>query len=74
MPTVSVDKADLWERLGKEYSRCFPLLFRQLLGADVFLATEEFDQLCFDYGLELDEDVRLDRTSEFRFHHSDSAI
>ena len=21
-------------------------------------ATEEFDQLCFDYGLELDEDVR----------------
>ncbi|KAG6911220.1 hypothetical protein DXG01_003087 [Tephrocybe rancida] len=39
MPTVSVDKADLWERLGKEYT------------------TEEFDQLCFDYGLELDEDT-----------------
>ncbi|KAG6833889.1 hypothetical protein H0H87_007900 [Tephrocybe sp. NHM501043] len=39
MPTVSVDKADLWERLGKEYT------------------TEEFDHLCFEYGLELDEDT-----------------
>lgn len=39
MPTVAVDKADLWERLGQEYT------------------TEEFDQLCFDYGLELDEDT-----------------
>ncbi|KAH6915327.1 phenylalanyl-tRNA synthetase subunit beta [Coprinopsis sp. MPI-PUGE-AT-0042] len=39
MPTVAVDKADLWERLGKQYT------------------TEEFDKLCFDYGLELDEDT-----------------
>ncbi|KIL68091.1 hypothetical protein M378DRAFT_158604 [Amanita muscaria Koide BX008] len=39
MPTIAVDKADLWERLGKHYS------------------TEEFDSLCFDYGLELDEDT-----------------
>ncbi|KAL9712850.1 phenylalanine--tRNA ligase subunit beta [Leucoagaricus gongylophorus] len=39
MPTISVDKADLWERLGKEYS------------------TEEFDKLCFEYGLEIDEDT-----------------
>ncbi|TFK43413.1 phenylalanyl-tRNA synthetase subunit beta [Crucibulum laeve] len=39
MPTVAVDKADLWERLGKEYTN------------------EEFDKLCFDYGLELDEDT-----------------
>ncbi|KAG6830833.1 hypothetical protein H0H92_014485 [Tricholoma furcatifolium] len=39
MPTISVDKADLWERLGKEYT------------------TEEFDRLCFEYGLELDEDT-----------------
>ncbi|KAF8351341.1 phenylalanyl-tRNA synthetase subunit beta [Amanita rubescens] len=39
MPTVAVDKADLWERLGRSYS------------------TEEFDSLCFDYGLELDEDT-----------------
>ncbi|KAF8165223.1 hypothetical protein B0H34DRAFT_688366 [Crassisporium funariophilum] len=39
MPTVAVDKADLWERLGHEYT------------------TDEFDKLCFDYGLELDEDT-----------------
>ncbi|KAF9534193.1 hypothetical protein CPB83DRAFT_843841 [Crepidotus variabilis] len=39
MPTISVDKADLWERLGKEFT------------------TLEFDQLCFDYGVELDEDT-----------------
>ncbi|CAA7259882.1 unnamed protein product [Cyclocybe aegerita] len=39
MPTIAVDKADLWERLGQEYT------------------TEEFDRLCFDYGLELDEDT-----------------
>ncbi|EJD01421.1 phenylalanyl-tRNA synthetase subunit beta [Fomitiporia mediterranea MF3/22] len=39
MPTVAVDKADLWGRLGKEY------------------ATQEFDDLCFDYGLELDDDT-----------------
>ncbi|KAF8639710.1 hypothetical protein AX17_000972 [Amanita inopinata Kibby_2008] len=39
MPTVAVDKEDLCERLGRQYS------------------TEEFDSLCFDYGLELDEDT-----------------
>ncbi|KIJ70087.1 hypothetical protein HYDPIDRAFT_178449 [Hydnomerulius pinastri MD-312] len=39
MPTIPVDKADLFERLGKQYT------------------TEEFDRLCFDYGLELDEDT-----------------
>ncbi|KAH8118365.1 phenylalanyl-tRNA synthetase subunit beta [Phellopilus nigrolimitatus] len=39
MPTIAVDKSDLWDRLGREYT------------------TEEFDQLCFDYGLELDEDT-----------------
>lgn len=39
MPTVAVDKADLYERLGRHYT------------------TEEFDQLCFDFGIELDEDT-----------------
>lgn len=39
MPTIAIDKAELWERLGKEYT------------------TEEFDKLCFEYGLELDEDT-----------------
>jgi hypothetical protein len=27
MPTVAVDKADLWERLGKEYSQLPALYF-----------------------------------------------
>ncbi|KAI9448183.1 phenylalanyl-tRNA synthetase subunit beta [Lactarius indigo] len=39
MPTVSVDKEDLWERLEQKFS------------------TEEFDKLCFDFGIELDEDT-----------------
>ncbi|KZP32932.1 phenylalanyl-tRNA synthetase subunit beta [Athelia psychrophila] len=39
MPTIAVDKADLWERLGQTYS------------------TEEFDKLCFEFGVELDEDT-----------------
>ncbi|GAO48276.1 phenylalanyl-tRNA synthetase [Saitoella complicata NRRL Y-17804] len=42
MPTVNVDKADLFELLGREYT------------------TEEFDELCFDFGIELDEDTSLD--------------
>ncbi|KAH7105574.1 phenylalanyl-tRNA synthetase subunit beta [Auriculariales sp. MPI-PUGE-AT-0066] len=39
MPSVTVDKQDLWDRLGRSYT------------------TEEFDQLCFDFGIELDEDT-----------------
>lgn len=39
MPTIAVDKAELFGRLGHQYT------------------TEEFDRLCFDYGLELDEDT-----------------
>ncbi|KAI9466867.1 phenylalanyl-tRNA synthetase subunit beta [Lactarius psammicola] len=39
MPTISVDKEDLWERLEQRFS------------------TEEFDKLCFDFGIELDEDT-----------------
>ncbi|KAG8894915.1 phenylalanine--tRNA ligase subunit beta [Tulasnella sp. 403] len=39
MPTIAVDKEDLFERLGRQYT------------------TEEFDQLCFDFGIELDEDT-----------------
>lgn len=39
MPTIPVDKADLYKLLGREYT------------------TEEFDELCFDFGIELDEDT-----------------
>jgi phenylalanyl-tRNA synthetase beta chain len=40
MPTISVDKQDLFDYLNQEFT------------------TEEFDKLCFEFGLELDEDVR----------------
>ncbi|KAH9834265.1 phenylalanyl-tRNA synthetase beta chain [Teratosphaeria destructans] len=39
MPTIAVDKAELFKALGKEYT------------------TQEFDELCFDFGIELDEDT-----------------
>ena len=39
MPTITVNKAELYRRLEKEYT------------------THEFDELCFDFGIELDEDV-----------------
>ncbi|TGO68828.1 hypothetical protein BOTNAR_0019g00170 [Botryotinia narcissicola] len=39
MPTISFDKAKLYEALGQEYT------------------TEEFEELCFEFGIELDEDT-----------------
>ncbi|PHH62538.1 hypothetical protein CDD81_6924 [Ophiocordyceps australis] len=42
MPTISVDKYQLFEALGKNFTR------------------DEFEELCFEYGLELDEDTEGD--------------
>ncbi|KAF2101293.1 beta subunit of phenylalanyl-tRNA synthetase [Rhizodiscina lignyota] len=42
MPTIAVDKADLFKALGREFT------------------TEEFDELCFEFGIELDEDTTND--------------
>ena len=39
MPTIAVDKVDLYKALGREYTK------------------DEFDELCFDFGIELDEDT-----------------
>ncbi|CAG8631145.1 9721_t:CDS:10, partial [Paraglomus occultum] len=39
MPTVNVDKQDLYQALGKQYN------------------TEEFRELCFEFGIELEEDT-----------------
>lgn len=39
MPTIAVDKEDLYKALGKEYTK------------------DEFDELCFEFGIELDEDT-----------------
>ena len=38
MPIVTLDKADLYDSLGKQYTK------------------DEFDQLCFEFGIELEED------------------
>ncbi|GME78109.1 unnamed protein product [Ambrosiozyma monospora] len=39
MPTIAVDKEDLFNLLGKKYTN------------------DEFDQLCFQFGIEVDEDT-----------------
>lgn len=56
MPTVSVDRAELCKALEKDYSRWFASLETVL----TCLATKEFDELCFDFGIELDEDTTED--------------
>ncbi|KAH8653363.1 phenylalanyl-tRNA synthetase [Xylariales sp. PMI_506] len=42
MPTISVDKYDLFKALGQKYT------------------TDEFEELCFEFGIELDEDTEND--------------
>ncbi|GAA5928513.1 hypothetical protein JCM1841_003679 [Sporobolomyces salmonicolor] len=42
MPTITVNRAEFFKRLGREYT------------------TKEFDELLFEYGLELDEDTTTD--------------
>lgn len=57
MPTVAVDKEELWERLGNSYCTRFALLSKTAIDY-CFAASEDFDELLFEFGLELDEDVR----------------
>ena len=56
MPTVAVDKEDLWERLGYRYSESISVPHSEIFWL-VNSDPEEFDRLLFDFGLELDEDV-----------------
>ena len=53
-PTITVDKAELYRRLEREYSES-PHDFLARCSLDI--ATHDFDELCFDFGVELDEDV-----------------
>lgn len=53
MPTVAVDKLDLFDRLGRSYSML--QVIEKSLETDYPVAKEEFDHLCFEFGLELDE-------------------
>jgi phenylalanyl-tRNA synthetase beta chain len=58
MPTVAVDKEELWERLGHRYCAWFADLFSLTVIDHSSAASEDFDNLLFEFGLELDEDVR----------------
>jgi hypothetical protein len=53
MPTISVDKEDLFDFLQQTYT------------------TEEFDRLCFEFGLELDEDVQPTHVNSMQMHIAD---
>ena len=56
MPTVAVDKEELWERLGHRY--CVWITDFNQTATDYYTtASEDFDHLLFEFGLELDEDV-----------------
>lgn len=57
MPTIAVDKEDLWHRLGRAYSEIASVVPLSRLLTSGIAATKEFDELMFDFGLELDEDV-----------------
>ena len=55
MPTINVDKAELYKALGQEY-----VLELQIKDtSDIFsrYTTEQFEELCFEFGIELDEDT-----------------
>ena len=59
MPTVAVDKEELWERLGHRYCAWLAdFLFFLAVDDNFSAASEDFDNLLFEFGLELDDDVR----------------
>ena len=70
MPTVDIKRDLLFKAIGKEYSKFIysPLNSTRATTLEdsgeptrvvfYYLADEEFEELCFDFGLELDEVVR----------------
>ena len=56
MPTISVDKAELFKALGQEY-----ISKQRATKSDADnncrYTTQEFEELCFEFGIELDEDT-----------------
>ncbi len=57
MPNIGIKRSSLFEELGQTYSKIlFP--FVNWINFFLILADEEFDQLCFDFGIELDDIVR----------------
>lgn len=52
MPTIAVDKAALFTALGKEWVNFSPTHYHvdHLTCEPLRYTTEEFDELCFDFG------------------------
>ena len=57
MPTVGVQRDLLFQLLGKVYSKK-SVITHDNRSTSRFTADDEFAELCFDFGLELDEVVR----------------
>lgn len=59
MPTIGVKRDLLFEALGKKYSEYFidHIKTKKSHGNLFFPADDEFQKLCFEFGLELDEVV-----------------
>ena len=61
MPTVKIDAEYLWKELGREYCALhFKLSISEserLTSTTQRLATDEFRTLCFDFGIELEDDT-----------------
>ncbi|ETS76003.1 Phenylalanine--tRNA ligase beta subunit [Pestalotiopsis fici W106-1] len=62
MPTVAVDKYDLFEALGQKCANSLSPLSpgTPLNRTSHRYTTEEFEELCFEFGIELDEDTEND--------------
>lgn len=53
MPTIAVDKARLFEALGQELVDGLGAALYWLTGSHTSYTTEDFDDLCFDFGTQL---------------------
>lgn len=63
MPTIAVNRDELFKRLGRVYSKfsSFFYFIDKMTDAIIcfFAAEKEFDELCFEFGIELDEVVSI---------------
>jgi phenylalanyl-tRNA synthetase beta chain len=59
MPTISVNRELLFDYIGQKFSmnKCLKCLFPKIYSILIFVADEKFDELCFEFGIELDDVV-----------------
>ena len=57
MPTVNVLRDQLFQRLGQVFSESSLIAIQQLTALPFTAADDEFADLCFNFGLELDDVV-----------------